>query len=77
MTLTTLVLSLTLAITLVLGTYLAFNIMLLKAKINILHQDITFLDEEITRLTKQIHKNRHDIEAALEPKNQSKQLLKG
>jgi hypothetical protein len=65
---------------LVVGFYLFITIELLKAKIKVLQDNNTLLDEEITRLTIKVNKNRHYIENSLESQKQlpnKKQLLKG
>lgn len=64
----------------VVGFYLFITIELLKAKIKVLQDNNTLLDEEITRLTIKVNKNRHYIENSLESQKQlpnKKQLLKG
>lgn len=67
----------------VVGFYLFITIELLKAKIKVLQDNTTLLDEEITRLTAKVYKNQHNIEKSLESQKQllnssnSKELLKG
>lgn len=68
MNLLALFMSLMAVIFLVIGFYLYITVELLKEKIKVLQDNNAFLDEEITRLTTQVHKNEHNIQ---------KQLIKG
>jgi uncharacterized membrane protein len=86
MTLTAFIVSLLWVLTLVIAFSLFLQVIELKARVKLLKADQKFLDQQITNLTKQVHKNQHNIEYIqksdyIQNLNQqasaSKQLIKG
>ena len=80
MTLTAFIVSLLWVLTLVLAFSLFLQVIELKARVKLLKADQKFLDQQITDLTKQVHKNQHNIEYIQNLNQQasvSKQLIKG
>jgi uncharacterized membrane protein len=86
MTLTAFIISILWVLTLVIAFSLFLQVIELKARVKLLKSDQKFLDQQITNLTKQVHKNQHNIENIqkldyIQNLNQqasvSKQLIKG
>jgi uncharacterized membrane protein len=86
MTLTAFIISLLWVLTLVLSFSLFLQVIELKARVKLLKSDQKFLDQQISDLGKQVHKNQHNIENIqkldyIQNLNQqasvSKQLIKG
>jgi cell division protein FtsB len=86
MTLTAFIISTLWVLTLVIAFSLFLQVIELKARVKLLKSDQKFLDQQITNLTKQVHKNQHNIENIqksdyIQNLNQqasvSKQLIKG
>ena len=80
MTLTAFIISLLWVLTLVIAFSLFLQVIELKARVKLLKADQKFLDQQITDLTKQVHKNQHNIEYIQNLNQQasvSKQLIKG
>jgi hypothetical protein len=80
MTLTAFIVSLLWVLTLVIAFSLFLQVIELKARVKLLKADQKFLDQQITDLTKQVHKNQHNIEYIQNLNQQasaSKQLIKG
>jgi uncharacterized membrane protein len=62
MTLTAFIVSLLWVLTLVIAFSLFLQVIELKAQVKLLKSSQKFLDQQITNLTKQVHKNQHNIE---------------
>ena len=86
MTLTAFIISILWVLTLVIAFSLFLQVIELKAQVKLLKSSQKFLDQQITNLTKQVHKNQHNIENIqksdyIQNLNQqasvSKQLIKG
>jgi uncharacterized membrane protein len=80
MTLTTFIISLLWVLTLVVAFSLFFQIIMLKERILVLIKNQKFLDQQISDLGKQVHKNQHNIEYIQNLNQQasvSKQIIKG
>ena len=86
MTLTAFTISVLWILTLILAFSLFLQVIELKVQVKLLKADQKFLDQQITNLTKQVHKNQHNIENIqksdyIQNLNQqasvSKQLIKG
>jgi cell division protein FtsB len=86
MTLTAFIISTLWVLTLVIAFSLFLQVIELKAQVKLLKSSQKFLDQQITNLTKQVHKNQHNIENIqksdyIQNLNQqasvSKQLIKG
>ena len=80
MTLTAFIVSLLWVLTLVIAFSLFLQVIMLKERILVLKENQKFLDQQITDLTKQVHKNQHNIEYIQNLNQQasaSKQLIKG
>jgi len=80
MTLTAFIISTLWILTLILAFSLFLQVIELKARVKLLKSDQKFLDQQITNLTKQVHKNQHNIEYIQNLNQQasvSKQLIKG
>jgi uncharacterized membrane protein len=80
MTLTAFIISILWVLTLVIAFSLFLQVIMLKERILVLKENQKFLDQQITDLTKQVHKNQHNIEYIQNLNQQasaSKQLIKG
>jgi predicted RNA methylase len=80
MTLTAFIISTLWVLTLVIAFSLFLQVIELKARVKLLKSDQKFLDQQITDLAKQVHKNQHNIEYIQNLNQQasvSKQLIKG
>ena len=86
MTLTAFIISTLWVLTLVIAFSLFLQVIELKAQVKLLKSSQKFLDQQITNLAKQVHKNQHNIENIqksdyIQNLNQqasvSKQLIKG
>ena len=80
MTLTAFIISILWVLTLVLSFSLFLQVIELKARIKLLKSDQKFLDQQISDLGKQVHKNQHNIEyiqSLNQQASQVKHVIKG